>query len=268
MFLHEWQYTQIQIKKRQENGIEPFWDKKKITGLLLPAVKMAVHYTERERNSYEWRMAVFPFFLAKFDLKILHLNHPIEELWRKKENKTKTFLIPQFKEAKQKYPNTLFFFSSNSFFFFSILFIFFSLCWLKPTRLSFHHPVADLLPLLFSVDRLIKKLMMVRAMESVEHEGFKSRFFHFRGNQENAGRHAKSLSMESASMFDSLLEEDLSSRSQGSTPVHNNSAEKQQSGLPLAPSNRPEKALKVKLSSRDDDPATEKEARDKIASGP
>lgn len=107
---------------------------------------------------------------------------------------------------------------------------------------------------------------MVRAMEQ-EHEGFRSRFFHFRGTHENAGRHAKSLSVESASMLESVIEDDLStSRSQGSTPVHN-SAEKHQAGLPLAPSNRSERAPKPKLSSKDDDPATEKEVKDKMALG-
>ncbi|XP_038899805.1 rop guanine nucleotide exchange factor 12-like [Benincasa hispida] len=106
---------------------------------------------------------------------------------------------------------------------------------------------------------------MVRAMEQ-ENDGFRSRFFHFRGTHESTGRHAKSLSIESASMLESVIEDDLStSRSQGSTPVHNNSAEKQQAGPPLAPSNRSERAPKPKSSSKDDDPATEKEAKDKMA---
>lgn len=101
-----------------------------------------------------------------------------------------------------------------------------------------------------------------------EHEGFRSRFFLFRGTHENTGRHAKSLSVESANVFDSANEDDLStSRSQGSTPVHNNSSEKHQAGPPLAPSNRSERAPKPKLSSKDDDLATEKEAREKMALG-
>lgn len=123
---------------------------------------------------------------------------------------------------------------------------------------------------------------MVRAMEH-EQEGFRSRFFHFRGTHENAGRHAKSLSVESANILDSVVDDDLgSSRSQGSTPVHKTSTDKQQAGLPLAPLNRPEKAPKLKLSrddnasiekapkansSRDDNAGTEKEARDKMALG-
>ena len=107
---------------------------------------------------------------------------------------------------------------------------------------------------------------MVRAMEQ-EHEGFRSRFFLFRGNHENTGRHAKSLSVESANVFDSVNEDDLStSRSQGSTPVHN-SSEKHQAGPPLAPSNRSERASKPKLSSKDNDLAAEKEAREKMALG-
>ncbi|XP_023514662.1 rop guanine nucleotide exchange factor 12-like [Cucurbita pepo subsp. pepo] len=98
---------------------------------------------------------------------------------------------------------------------------------------------------------------MIHAMEQ-EHEGFKSKLCHFKGTHENSGRHAKSLSIESASMLDSLVDEDTS-RSQGSTPVHNNSAEK-----PLTPTNRPEKSLKLKLT-KDEDAVTEKEPRDKKA---
>lgn len=91
-----------------------------------------------------------------------------------------------------------------------------------------------------------------------EHEGFKSKLCHFKGTHENSGRHAKSLSIEGAGMLDSLVDEDTS-RSQGSTPVHNNSAEK-----PLTPTNRPEKSLKLKLT-KDEDAVTEKEPRDKKA---
>ena len=42
---------------------------------------------------------------------------------------------------------------------------------------------------------------MVKALEQ-EQESYRSRLFHFKGMYENAGRHAKSLSVESAGAFD------------------------------------------------------------------
>lgn len=113
---------------------------------------------------------------------------------------------------------------------------------------------------------------MVRAMEQ-EHEGFRARFLHhFRGNHENTGRHAKSLSVESASILvDSVVDDDFASRSQGSTPVHNSSAEKQHvvesPPPPPPPQIQPEKAPKPKASRKEDEVATNKEANNTMTAG-
>ncbi|XP_027344561.1 rop guanine nucleotide exchange factor 12-like isoform X2 [Abrus precatorius] len=62
---------------------------------------------------------------------------------------------------------------------------------------------------------------MVRAVEQ-EQEGYRSRLFNFKGMFDNTGRHAKSMSVESASTLDpSPSEEDpLSSRSHGSKSLN------------------------------------------------
>ncbi|CAJ2656131.1 unnamed protein product [Trifolium pratense] len=61
---------------------------------------------------------------------------------------------------------------------------------------------------------------MVRALDQ-EQENHKSKLFHFKGMFENAARHSKSLSVESASTLDPTTEDDnVSSRSQGSKPVN------------------------------------------------
>lgn len=57
---------------------------------------------------------------------------------------------------------------------------------------------------------------MVRALEQ-EQESYRSRLFHFKGMHENASRHAKSLSVESAAKLEeSSLNDDMMFRSQGS----------------------------------------------------
>ena len=59
---------------------------------------------------------------------------------------------------------------------------------------------------------------MVRAFEQ-EQENYRSRLFHFRGMHENTGRHAKSLSIESASRLEErALDGGVPVRSQGSRP--------------------------------------------------
>lgn len=60
---------------------------------------------------------------------------------------------------------------------------------------------------------------MVRALEQ-EQESYRSKLFHFKGMFENTGRHAKSLSIESASKLDPTEEDPVSSRSQGSKPLN------------------------------------------------
>ncbi|KAA0050788.1 rop guanine nucleotide exchange factor 12-like isoform X1 [Cucumis melo var. makuwa] len=87
---------------------------------------------------------------------------------------------------------------------------------------------------------------MVREMEQDE-ENYRSKLFHFKAMQENnnATKHSKSLSMESASVLFSSDNNDLfSNRSQGSTPISDNIAEK-------PPMSRQDKGPKAKLS-RDD----------------
>ncbi|XWS20277.1 hypothetical protein CRYUN_Cryun31cG0086900 [Craigia yunnanensis] len=59
---------------------------------------------------------------------------------------------------------------------------------------------------------------MVRAHEQ-EQESYRSRLFNFWGKHENTGRHAKSLSIESASRLEeAALDEEVAVRSQGSRP--------------------------------------------------
>jgi len=62
---------------------------------------------------------------------------------------------------------------------------------------------------------------MVKAMEQ-EQESLRSKLFLFKGMFESAGRHTKSLSIESASALDPSPsdEEPVSSRSQGSKPLN------------------------------------------------
>ncbi|XP_022777169.1 rop guanine nucleotide exchange factor 12-like [Durio zibethinus] len=81
---------------------------------------------------------------------------------------------------------------------------------------------------------------MVRALEQ-EQESYRSRLFHFRGMHENTGRHAKSLSIESASVLEeAALDEGVAIRSQGSRPP---------SDLPSL--NRSDKGLKPRLTMED-----------------
>jgi len=58
---------------------------------------------------------------------------------------------------------------------------------------------------------------MVKAMEQ-EQEGNRSKLFNFKGMFDNTGRHAKSLSVESATALDPAASEEdpVSSKSQGS----------------------------------------------------
>ncbi|XVF26765.1 hypothetical protein REPUB_Repub14bG0046700 [Reevesia pubescens] len=78
---------------------------------------------------------------------------------------------------------------------------------------------------------------MVRAIEQ-EQENYRSRLFHFMGMRENTGRHAKSLSIESASILEeAALDEGVTVRTLGSRPPTD-----------LPSSNRNDKALKSKLS--------------------
>ncbi|XP_022720985.1 rop guanine nucleotide exchange factor 12-like isoform X2 [Durio zibethinus] len=78
---------------------------------------------------------------------------------------------------------------------------------------------------------------MVRALEQ-EQESYISRLFHFRGMNENTGRHAKSLSIESASRLEEgALDEEVAVRSQPSRPPND-----------LPSSNRNDKALRSSLS--------------------
>ncbi|XP_015867684.3 rop guanine nucleotide exchange factor 12 [Ziziphus jujuba] len=60
---------------------------------------------------------------------------------------------------------------------------------------------------------------MVRALEQ-EQENYRSRLFHFKGMYENASRHTKSLSIESASALTCSEDDAMSTRSQGSDKQH------------------------------------------------
>jgi hypothetical protein len=70
---------------------------------------------------------------------------------------------------------------------------------------------------------------MVRALEQ-EQENYRSRLFHFRGMYENAGGHAKSMSVDSGSALDGVDDDDndrVATRSQGSISLNDQPLERQ-----------------------------------------
>lgn len=101
---------------------------------------------------------------------------------------------------------------------------------------------------------------MVREMEQDE-ENYRSKLFHFKAMQENnnATKHSKSLSMESASVLFSSDNNDLfSNRSQGSTPLNDTVSDK-------PPTNRQDKGPTKAKPSRDD--AAIKQPKDQPPTG-
>lgn len=99
---------------------------------------------------------------------------------------------------------------------------------------------------------------MVRALEQ-EQENYRSRLFHFKGMYENASRHTKSLSIESASALGCSDDDAMSARSHGAKPLSD--PDKQQIGSAL---HRNDKGPKTRL--RQEEMAA-KEARDKLNAG-
>lgn len=102
---------------------------------------------------------------------------------------------------------------------------------------------------------------MVRALEQ-EQENYRSRLFHFKGMYENAGRHTKSLSIESASALGCSEDDWPPPRSQCGKRL--NESEKQQAAGSLF-SRSNDKGPKSSRLNRDDIAA--KEARDKLIAG-
>lgn len=100
---------------------------------------------------------------------------------------------------------------------------------------------------------------MVRALEQ-EQENYRSRLFHFKGMYENAGRHTKSLSIESASALGSE-DEWAPPKSQGAKPLTD--SDKQQPGSVFNRTN--DKGPKSSRLNRDE--IAIKEARDKLIAG-
>ncbi|KAF3450740.1 hypothetical protein FNV43_RR06829 [Rhamnella rubrinervis] len=110
-----------------------------------------------------------------------------------------------------------------------------------------------------SIKVFFKKLRMVRALEE-EQENYRSRLFHFRGMYENAGRHTKSLSIESASALG--VEDDWAPpKSQAAKPLTD--SDKQQPGSLFNRSN--DKGPKSSRLNRDEIAA--KEVRDRLVAG-
>ncbi|XWS16335.1 hypothetical protein CRYUN_Cryun34aG0076300 [Craigia yunnanensis] len=70
-----------------------------------------------------------------------------------------------------------------------------------------------------------------------EHESYRSRLFNFWGTHENTGRHAKSLSIESASRLEEpALDEGVAVRTQGSRPPNDLPLNRNDNGLRSKPS--------------------------------
>lgn len=97
---------------------------------------------------------------------------------------------------------------------------------------------------------------MVRALEE-EQENYRSRLFHFRGMYENAGGHAKSMSVDSGgSALDAVDDDDNdreATRSQGSRSLNDQ------------PLERPN--INVSIFKKNDQPPISRLARDELAAG-